>query len=259
MNKFNRKHRVVATVSMTGLLVFGFAMVASPASADIVPGSNPASNFDVNNPAPITDICKDSVLQPHTGFQIAPACVATEFGEVSAASKNPALLIVDAPDSIKSGDTFDIKFSSKNLIRDRFLAAATGGYYAEGAVLDPVSGLTHGHAHVACRVLPSKTVAGNPDGVPAFFKAVEDNKGGAVADTVIVTVPGKNAAGGATFPKGTNVQCSVWAGDGSHRVPMMQRANETPAFDSVRISVGDGDLTDNVNDGRRDGRNDDSH
>jgi hypothetical protein len=29
----------------------------------------------------------------------------------------------------------------------------------------------------------------------------------------------------------------VWAGDGSHRTPLMQRANQTPAFDSVRITV----------------------
>jgi hypothetical protein len=32
-------------------------------------------------------------------------------------------------------------------------------------------------------------------------------------------------------------QCAVWAGDGSHRLPMMQRANQTPAFDIVRITV----------------------
>ena len=33
-------------------------------------------------------------------------------------------------------------------------------------------------------------------------------------------------------------QCAVWAGDGSHRIPMMERANQTPAFDAVRILVG---------------------
>ena len=33
------------------------------------------------------------------------------------------------------------------------------------------------------------------------------------------------------------VQCTSWAGDGSHRIPMMQRANQTPAVDSVRITV----------------------
>ena len=31
------------------------------------------------------------------------------------------------------------------------------------------------------------------------------------------------------------LQCTSWAGDGSHRTPMMTRANETPAIDSVRI------------------------
>ena len=34
------------------------------------------------------------------------------------------------------------------------------------------------------------------------------------------------------------MQCTSWAGDGSHRTPMMTRANQTPAIDSVRIDVG---------------------
>ena len=33
------------------------------------------------------------------------------------------------------------------------------------------------------------------------------------------------------------MQCTSWAGDGSHRTPMMTKANETPAIDSVRITV----------------------
>src|SRR3712207_8007833 len=40
-------------------------------------------------------------------------------------------------------------------------------------------------------------------------------------------------------------QCAVWAGDGSHRIPMMERANQTPAFDTTRIEVGGGDNNDN--------------
>jgi hypothetical protein len=39
------------------------------------------------------------------------------------------------------------------------------------------------------------------------------------------------------MPRPGTVQCAVWAGDGSHRVPMMQRADQTPAFDVVRITV----------------------
>jgi predicted mannosyl-3-phosphoglycerate phosphatase (HAD superfamily) len=65
--------------------------------------------------------------------------------------------------------------------------------------------------------------------VPAAFVATQDGGGGAAPDTVTVTIPSLPTAGIA--------QCSVWAGDGSHRIPMMERANETPAFDSVRIIV----------------------
>lgn len=36
---------------------------------------------------------------------------------------------------------------------------------------------------------------------------------------------------------GGNDNCAVWAGDGSHRIPMMERANQTPAIDVVRIRV----------------------
>ena len=41
------------------------------------------------------------------------------------------------------------------------------------------------------------------------------------------------------MPTAGTAQCAAWAGDGSHRAPMMQRANQTPAFDSVRIRVTD--------------------
>jgi hypothetical protein len=39
------------------------------------------------------------------------------------------------------------------------------------------------------------------------------------------------------LPQAGIAQCAAWAGDGSHRVPMMQRANQIPAFDVVRIRV----------------------
>ncbi len=70
-----------------------------------------------------------------------------------------------------------------------------------------------------------------PDAEPApeFFVATQDNGGGAGADTVDVDVTG--------MPRAGTAQCAVWAGDGSHRVPMMQRADQTPAFDIVRITV----------------------
>jgi hypothetical protein len=53
--------------------------------------------------------------------------------------------------------------------------------------------------------------------------------GGATPDSVTIQVPGLPTAGTA--------QCAAWAGDGSHRIPMMQRANMIPAFDSMRIQV----------------------
>ena len=72
--------------------------------------------------------------------------------------------------------------------------------------------------------------APDSSGAPEFFVATQDNGGGAAPDTVVIQVPGIAKAG--------TLQCSSWAGDGSHRVPMMSRANQTPAFDSVRIQVG---------------------
>jgi hypothetical protein len=65
--------------------------------------------------------------------------------------------------------------------------------------------------------------------VPAFFVATEDSGGSAAPDQIVINVPGLPEAGVA--------QCASWAGDGSHRIPMMQRANQIPAFDSVRINV----------------------
>ena len=111
--------------------------------------------------------------------------------------------------------------------RDRFLAAGQGGYYVESSVLQ--GGLVRGHFHTACRILDNQNAAPAPDPVPAFFVATEDNKGGAAPDTVAIQVPG--------LPQSGTFQCSSWAGDGSHRTPMMERANQTPAFDSVRIQV----------------------
>jgi hypothetical protein len=39
------------------------------------------------------------------------------------------------------------------------------------------------------------------------------------------------------FPAGSLVQCTTWAGDGSHRVPMDTYPNQVPAVDAVRITV----------------------
>jgi hypothetical protein len=176
----------------------------------------------------LANSCEGSRLTKHTGFQIGNACVSTEFGEVSSAANNSSLLIVQAPQRVNVGQAFTLQVSTRNLIRDRFLAAGQGGYYVESSVLQ--NGIVRGHFHTACRMLASTNEAPDPSPVPAFFLATEDRRGGRAPDTVTINVPGLPAAGTA--------QCASWAGDGSHRIPMMERANETPAFDAVKIQVG---------------------
>jgi hypothetical protein len=175
----------------------------------------------------LANSCANSTLAPHDGFQKGDRCVSTAFGEVSSAANNTSLLITDSPTQVKVNTPFTLKVSTRNLIRDRFLAAGAGGYYVESSVLE--NGIERGHFHTACRMLPSTAEAPDPSPVPAFFVATEDSKGGATPDVVTIQVPGLPTAGDA--------QCASWAGDGSHRIPMMQRANELPSFDSVRVQV----------------------
>jgi hypothetical protein len=194
--------------------------------------AKPKSDQDRNRPNNGLEIlgrdCGNSDLKPHDGFEKAPRCVNTSFGEVSAADKNPSLLITSAPRKVRPGERFTITVSTRNLVRDRFLGAADGGYYLERSELNG-DGIQRGHFHTACRMLANTKVAPDPEPEPAAFIATEDGGGGARPDTVRVRVPGLPSKGVA--------QCAVWAGDGSHRIPMMQRANQTPAFDTVRISV----------------------
>ncbi|MGR6965469.1 hypothetical protein ACU610_13475 [Geodermatophilus sp. URMC 61] len=178
-------------------------------------------------PAATADVCAESDLPAHTGFQVGPACVSTPFGEVGAAEDNPQLLITDAPEEVAVGQAFTLQVSTRNLVRDRFLPAAEGGYYVEPSTLTE-DGLVRGHFHTACRVLGDTDTAPQPER-QAVFVATEDGGGGARPDTVTVRIPGLPAAGEA--------QCATWAGDGSHRMPMMVFANQVPAFDAVRITV----------------------
>jgi hypothetical protein len=175
----------------------------------------------------LTNSCGTSLLPAHDGFQKGDRCVSTEFGEVGSAANNPSLLITGAPRRVVVNTPFTLRVSTRNLIRDRFLAAGQGGYYVESSVLQ--GGLVRGHFHTACRMLVGTDVAPAPEPVPAFFVATEDRRGGRDADVVSIQVPGLPSAGVA--------QCASWAGDGSHRIPMMERANQTPAFDAVRITV----------------------
>jgi hypothetical protein len=172
--------------------------------------------------------CSNSDLPAHTGFQDGNRCVSTAFGEVGSADKNPTLLITRAPTRVRVGQAFTLQVSTRNLVRDRFLGAAAGGYYKESSFLTD-EGLVRGHFHTACRMLTSTREAPLPDPVPAFFVATQDNGGGATPDTITINVSG--------MPSRGTAQCASWAGDGSHRVPMMQKANQIPAIDSVRITV----------------------
>ena len=219
-----RLFAVGAVIAALGAAV-GFAQISGAAENDAPEGSG--AGKVVNGQVILTDTCIDSKLAPHTGFQLGSKCVSTEFGEVGEAKDNPSLLITEAPRQIATNTPFTLKISTRNLIRDRFLAAGKGGYYVESSVLR--DGLVRGHFHTACRVLPNTDEAPAPEPVPAFFVATEDSKGGAAPDEVAIQVPG--------IPTEGTVQCASWAGDGSHRTPMMVRANQTPAIDSVRITV----------------------
>jgi hypothetical protein len=208
-----------ASVSATADANASVAATVAPAA-----GNKPNNGLDV-----LARDCSNSKLQAHTGFQIAPACISTAFGEVAAEGNDPTLLITDSPRFVRANAPFKISVSTRNLVRDRFLGAAAGGYYLESSVLN-ADGIQRGHFHTACRMLASARTAPEPAPVPAFFLATQDNGGGSTPDTVTVSVPG--------LPSRGIAQCAVWAGDGSHRIPMMQRANQTPAFDAVRIFVG---------------------
>lgn len=190
--------------------------------------NNGRTNPNDNGLGALADNCNNSNLEPHTGFQQGNRCVSTSFGEVGAANRNPSLLITEAPTDVDVNQGFTLRISTRNLVRDRFLAAGQGGYYLESSVLNG-QGLVRGHFHTACRMLDNTDEAPNPDPVPAFFVATEDGGGGANPDEINIQVTG--------MPEQGTAQCAVWAGDGSHRIPMMERANQTPAIDAVRINV----------------------
>jgi hypothetical protein len=231
MMKLSRKSVVKAAVAIAALAVLAIPATAYASSYGHDNNGHGQHGFNdntTNGLKTLGDDCDKSRLPPHTGFQVAPACSTTEFGEVAAAAKDPQLLITKAPTEVAVGAAFSLDVSSRNLVRDRFLAAGAGGYYLESSFLNG-QGLQRGHFHTACRMLDSLTVAPQPDPVPAFFQATEDGKGSSTPDTVTINVTGMPTAGTA--------ECAVWAGDGSHRLPMMQRANQTPAFDVVRVTV----------------------
>jgi hypothetical protein len=172
--------------------------------------------------------CDESKLAKHDGFPKGNKCSSTEFGEVPAADKSPSLLITQSPSVVRTNKPFSLKVSTRNIRRDRFLPAATGGYYKESSFLTD-EGIVRGHFHTACQYLSSTRVAPDPAPVPAFFVATEDGSGGTKPDTVTINIPG--------LPNTGLVRCVVWEGDPSHRVPMAERANQIPGVDAVRIRV----------------------
>lgn len=211
----------------------------TPASNGATPTST-SSGGSTEDDEPLGSNCETSRLEAHDGFQNGNRCVSVSHGEVPGADKSPSLLITAVivngqrravnRNQIEVGvnQPFEIEVSTRNLVRTRFLAAGQGFYYAEASFLNG-DGLVQGHFHTACNVLPNNNEAPDMEGVPAFFVATEDNGGGAEPDRIRIAVAGIATAG--------DLQCASWAGDGGHRTPMMQRANQRPAFDTVRITV----------------------
>jgi len=215
----------------TGATTATATSTATSASASASASAAPAAPKGPNNGLDVLGRdCSKSKLKPHDGFQDSPACVSTAMGEIAAEDKLPSLLITNSPRLVGVNQPFKLVVSTRNLVRDRFLGAAAGGYYLESSFLN-AQGLQRGHFHTACRMLASTKQAPDSSIAPAFFLATQDNGGGAAPDSVTIDVP-------ATATKTAGImQCTSWAGDGSHRTPMMTKANETPAIDSVRILI----------------------
>lgn len=228
----------LGAVALVGLAVaFGHAQPAAAADTAAARPHGGGHNHSHGSSAPpaagaaavepLARDCTGSQLDLHNGFQEAPRCAATAFGEVPKQENGASLLIVDAPDKVKPGKAFTIKVSTRNLVRDRFLAAGAGGYYLETSLLNG-AGLVRGHFHTACQMVGEE--APPPDRQFDTFVATEDGGGSAAPDTVTVNIS-------KGLPSKGEARCVAWAGDGSHRVPMEQFANQIVAVDAVRIDV----------------------
>jgi hypothetical protein len=226
-----RRHRVLvvgliaAALLNAGCQVFPSARAADQSGATTTAAGEPTTTA-AGGPQILTDTCADSQLPPHDGFERAPRCVATDAGEVPVAT--PAVLISHFPRLARAGRPFQVTLSTRNLVRDRFLKAAEGGYYKEMSVLDQ-GGIVRGHLHVYVQGLTDGATVPDADATPLeFFRAVEDGGGGAGVSRVAVAVGGL-AAG----PK----RLCVTLGDGSHRVPLMRAAKLAAGIDCVRMFV----------------------
>jgi hypothetical protein len=200
-----------------------------PTCTPTTPSSASASPSSTTPPLDIlaTD-CSDSKLPAHTGFQLGNRCVSTAIGEVGELAKNPTAMIVEFPQGgVKVNTPFTLTISTQNILRNRFLAAGAGGYYAETDLLD-AQGFATGHAHVGCRILANTNAAPDPTRSD-FFVAIEDNAGSDSPDKIVVNVPG--------LPRAGIANCALWLGGGSHKIPSMEFANEIPGIDAVRFEV----------------------
>src|SRR6266508_2950327 len=221
--------RVLIVAVVAGALLGVIGIVSAQEAQQPPPGQN--GGAQANDPAtgdgdaPLSKDCGDSPLTVNDGFQKGNTCVAVDSGEVS--DKTPAVLITDAPEEVAAGQDFQVAISSKNVVRDRFLAAATGGYYAERSVLNP-NGVQRGHSHVWVQDIGDGQSAPNADAAPLdFFKAVEDNGDG----DFTLTITGLTAG---------NKKLCVNDADGSHRTAMTKAAKLAMPYDCVRLTVAGG-------------------
>jgi hypothetical protein len=222
------RRRALVVAMVAGALLGVIGIVSAQEAQQPAPGQDQNGAVQANDPAtadglaPLSRSCDDSPLATNDGFQKGNTCVAVDSGEVS--DKTPAVLITRAPERVAAGRDFQVAISSRNVVRDRFLAAATGGYYAERSVLNP-QGVQRGHSHVWVQDIGSGASAPDADAAPLdFFKAVEDNGDGDFTLTITGLTPG-------------NKKLCVNDADGSHRTAMTKAAKLAMPYDCVRLTV----------------------
>ena len=130
----------------------------------------------------------------------------------------PSLLITDAPREVGSNEAFTLKVSTRNLVRDRFLgAAAAATTWRARSSKTACSAATSTPPAGSC---PRPATAPDAGQDPEFFLATQDSGGGADPRHRDHQRPGHHDR--------RQLQCTSWAGDGSHRTPMMSAGQRDP-------------------------------